>query len=97
MENEIYTVEFKRIEENNITTLEEYLRLNRAGSTIQLNRKQRKEIFTAYTYNIEIKSLYEMRCNDLFNTNKNRGLSRNGMVAYNAICKHRDEVMLIDA
>jgi hypothetical protein len=97
MTNEIYKAEFKRIEENGLFTLEMYLKSSRVGLKGSLNRAEKKEVFEAYQYNKMIKDLYEYRNHNLFNQNKNSGLSRNGMIAYNAICQYRDEVMLIDA
>lgn len=91
---EQFKIEFKRIEENKYT-LEEYIKASRVGMDFQLNRKMRKEVYSSYKYNKEIELLYNSQTHHLDNINK--GLSQNGMIAYNAICKHRDEVMYLEA
>lgn len=93
---EQFEQEFLVINKNNYS-LEEYIKASRFGSSFALDRKTKKYIYESNEYNKNIKPMYDSRCNDLFNQNKNHGLSRNGMIAYNAICQYRDEVMLIDA
>jgi hypothetical protein len=71
-------------------TLNEYLRLSRVGCKNPLNRKEKLAIYQLYLdYNDKMADNRKAML-------KNR-LSDKGQAAYNAICKHRDEEMLITA
>ncbi len=71
-------------------TLDEYIRLPRIGCKFSLSRKDKRNIYQLY---LDYKDRMDnMRARQL----KNR-LSNKGQAAYNSICKHRDEEMLITA
>jgi len=71
-------------------SLKEYLRTPRIGCSEALSRKDKLEIYQNY---LDIRSAQDDKRESKI---KNR-LSDNGQAAYDAICKHRDEVMLVTA
>ncbi len=77
--------EIKRIEDGNLT-YQEYIRVSRVGTTFRMSRTMRREVYNLYLDKVE--------------RNKPQPrpvISAYALACYDAICKHRDEVMLIDA
>jgi tyrosyl-tRNA synthetase len=72
-------------------TLVEYIKTSRTGMDVALNRKQR-----VYIYNNR-EDLLSHACYNERVQKVGNALSANGMAAYDAITKHRDEVMLVTA
>ena len=69
-------------------TLEEYIKTSRVGATFAMNRKMRKYLYA----NIDdlLKQAYREEKGGVT-------ISKAGLDAYDAITKHRDEVMLVTA
>lgn len=81
--------ELTRIRRNALT-LNEYIRTSRIGETFKMSRADRKEVY----------ALYIAECDVVDNKRtamKKRTLSNKATCAYDAITKHRDEVMLVTA
>ena len=72
-------------------TLAEYIKTSRVGMNVALNRKQR-----IFIYNNR-EDLLSQACYNESKQKVGNTLSANGMAAYDAITKHRDEVMLVTA
>ena len=72
-------------------TLAEYIKTSRTGMNAPLNRKQR-----IFIYNNR-EDLLSKACYNESKQKVGNVLSANGMYAYDAITKHRDEVMLVTA
>jgi len=86
--------EIKKIKTNNLT-LEEYIRLSRAGEKFKMNRKDRKEVYSIYVYNKYFEPTKRKVFGGVLKTFSKKRTA--GSIAYDAICKYRDEVMLLSA
>jgi len=66
-------------------TLEEYIKFARVGASFRMSRAQRKYVYA---------NMDELLETAYYNERKTGvTISKKGMTAYNAITKHRDEVM----
>ena len=74
----------------NALTLDAYIRLSRVGETFRMNRADRKEVYALYL--AELNAIEDKKT-----SMKKRRLSSKASFAYDAITKHRDEVMLVSA
>ena len=72
-------------------TLPEYIRASREGLDFRMNRSFRKTFFN------DKENIAKMIAESKVIRKQGNTLSANGMTAYNAICRDRDEVMYIDA
>ena len=86
MTKEQIKIELKKIR-GKALTLNEYIKLSRVGETFTMTRAEKREVYALYLE--EINAHADKRAAML----KNR-LSDKGTFAYNAITKHRDEIML---
>jgi len=73
--------ELKRIHTARMT-LNEYIRSSRVGLTFKMSRTDKRAVYSRYVTEVNNASCITMG-----------DISRKGMIAYNAITKHRDEVM----
>ena len=72
-----------------VKTLDEYIKSSRIGRTFSMNRKQRKYLYS--NRDMLLKKAYD------YERKASKTISKKGLMAYDAITKFRDEVMLITA